>query len=266
LELDKAFIFPFTFVPNDILERALSHFKMITLCLPHGLEIEEWMRPHIDSNRIEIKRPGKELEPGAAFPYLLREYKAWMHTNWDRGYAGFLKYAKERLREDETIFNIRGLIRGALGGQVEYQDLPLKWHLIMHLAHQILKDFYEAKGLMGVAKSMDPLLKGAISEEESLIGPLEDIRNMELEEYFDSSKLLELMEAWLGLFKKELNREDSLLTWNEDAIDLLIGDEIVQFEEVSDDLTCYYLSWNNLIKIGPLNHLSGFKLYLLQDI
>jgi len=266
LESNRAFIFPFTFIPDGILERALSHFDVLILCLPHGLQIEKWMKPYVDARRIEIKRPGKELEPGDAFPYLLREYKAWMQTNWDKGYGGFLKYAKNRLREDESIFNIRGLIRGGLGGQVEYQDLPLKWHLIIHLAHQALKDLYEAKSLIGSAKAMDPLLKDAIFEEDSLESPLEDLRDMELEEYFGASKLIELMEAWLGLFKKELNKEDPLLTCNKDVVDLIIGDEPIQVEELSEDLICYTLPADKPIKVGALNHLSGLKLYLLEDL
>jgi DNA gyrase/topoisomerase IV subunit A len=70
----------------------------------------------------------------------------------------------------------------------------------------------------------------------------------------------------VALFKKELNKEDPLLTCNKDVVDLIIGDEPIQVKELSEDLICYTLPADKPIKVGALNHLSGLKLYLLEDL
>lgn len=259
----KGLVFPFTFIPNHVLERVLTHWERIVLFLPHGLEPQAGLDRYLDSGRISLKRPSKDLMPPDSFPYLLREYKTWISTNLDKSYVDFLRYAKPAPYEEDSIYGIRGVLRKGLQKEISPQELSLKWHLILHLFHETLLKMYEAQKFILEAKSTEPIFKEAVFDEEILDHPLDDLTSMDIREYFDQQQLEDVIEAWLGLFGAYLVAQEELITWHEEIIQVLIGDIPVTYMYTEEGFTQYTLPNEGTLYPKHVNVLKGKNIYLI---
>ncbi|MFN3535779.1 MAG: hypothetical protein ACK4WB_10365, partial [Desulfatiglandales bacterium] len=126
MKLESGLLFPFSYIGETLLGELLRHWERLLIGLPYGLNPEEYLLLHIDSGRIQIIRPSKEFVPPDSFQRLLKEYKAWMSTNYDKGFMGFLRYAAESLNEEDAIYHIRGSIRKDSQTEREALNLGLK--------------------------------------------------------------------------------------------------------------------------------------------
>lgn len=260
---ERGLVFPFTFIPNHVLERVLTHWDHIVLFLPHGLEPQAGLEPYLEAGKIEIERPPKELEPPDSFPYLLREYKTWISTSYDKAYKDFLRFTKADFYEEDSIYRIRGILRKGAHKGISLQEMTLKWHIVLHLWHETLERMYEAQKLILEAKSAAPIFKEAVFEEELLDHPLRDLTSMDLMEYVDKEQLGDVLEAWFGLFGFLLKEREELITWHEEVVEVLIGDTPITSMPTEEGFTLYILPHNELLQPKYGNIPKDLAIYLV---
>ncbi len=264
-KVTTAFVYPYTYLPTTFLKIVKGLIGEIHLCLPYYMEPWEEIVLGIGEGWLKVHRPLADMSPGEVFHYLLKEYKTWMRLNYDKSFAAFLRHARHLLEEDEKIYQIRGMVRGALAGQNDYRDLSLKWHLILHLAHETLKEAFEADSLLQSAKGvrlLDEVLEPG--EEEIDYSPLGDITPLRSSELLSEEQVYDVLEAWNGLFSTVLVKNSSLVTYDPFVIEALVGDMEVVVKDIDVNITSFRLPDN--ISLGALasTRLGGREIILVR--
>lgn len=235
-----AILCPDSSVPEKKIKVILSFFGAVKIGRPWFMDQPV---PLSQSGAVEILRPPPELKPPGDFAGLLEEYRGWIKTGRDKGFDAFLAFKEQKAHGEEATWDIRGELRprGDLAGAGLKRN-ALKWNLILHLAHEIEEEGWEARELLSTLKEKDSPLKGVI-EEEAIAGPLSDLPESESSLVLSEAGLNQVLEAWFSLFEEHLRGDVVLLTlsplifqhlcdtWEEwgqgSAAEVALGDAIV---------------------------------------
>jgi len=105
------------------------------------------------------------------------------------------------LHGEEATWEIRGELRRKKSQPHEARrQHTLKWHLFLHLAHEIEEERREAEELLRTLKEKASPLKGLIEEEEPP-GPLSDLPQLEGSLVLSETGMNQVLEAWFSLSK-----------------------------------------------------------------
>jgi hypothetical protein len=207
----QAVLFPHSFVPELELKRALSVFHEVTLFQPWLMEKPLPMATDLPG-LVHVLPPSDHLRPRGNFKALLSEYRQWIRSNDERGFASFLAFAGARVEADPPSWEIRSMIR-RMGQTVEgaEKEISLKWHFILHLAAETEEEQREAEKMLKSLGDLGSPLKDAL-EEKDLPGLLSDLQGLDTEAIFSEERLTQILEAWAGLFSEKVPKERPLIT------------------------------------------------------
>jgi len=256
-----AILCPESTVPERNLKVLLSFFGSLKICRPWFMDQPV---PFSQSGAVRVLHPPEDLKPSGDFKKLLAEYRGWIRTNHDKGFDAFLAFKEQTSSGEETSWEIRRELR-------RKEDRPdkdrrrnaLKWHLLLHLAHEIREKGKEAEELLRTLKGMDSPLKGVIKEEDAP-GLLSDLPEREGFPILSEMGMSRVLEAWFSLFEVYLSGNEILLalspavfrhlcdTWEE------WGDGLAEGVSLRDAVVLRHFP---LLERSPVNvivrHLSG---------
>jgi len=211
-----ATLFPHTYLTKGDLERIPTHFAPLTIYRPWFMDGPTQGAQMADESVVQVQFPPEELRPEGNFVRLLSEYQGWMSQNQDRGYATFLSATSEKSLSEDTPWEIRQMLRqtGQDAHDVSQGD-TLKWHLTLHLAHQLEENRTGVQEILDRLKRQDSPLAGSIEEGASSKSPLRDLSGGETYALAEDHHIRQILEAWFGLFGGYLSNHDTLLTLDE---------------------------------------------------
>lgn len=215
-----AVLFPHSHLPAHILRKILSLFWPLTLFQPWFMERPNPL-PAVDkTNAVQILYPPEEMRPGGDFAARLKAYRQWMENHLDRGLTGSLNAIQEGELTENSTWEIRRMIRkDRVQREVPGEDPILKWHLILHLAQESEDHRLEAEALLAAMKGGDVPLKGAVDDSEHLQGLFQDLPSFEMDPGPNENRIVQVLEAWFGLFGGYLRGEEFLVTWDRHIMD-----------------------------------------------
>ena len=215
-----ATLFPHTYLTKGDLERILTHFAPLTIYCPWSMDGPIQGAEMADESVVKVRFPPEELRPEENFVRLLSEYQRWMSQNQDRGYATFLSATSEKSLSEDTPWEIRQMLRqtGQDAHDVSQGD-TLKWHLTLHLAHQLEENRTGVQEILDRLKRQDSPLAGSIEEGASSKSPLRDLSGGETYALAEDHHIRQILGAWFGLFGGYLSNHDTLLTLDEYVMD-----------------------------------------------
>lgn len=278
-----AILFPHAHLPESMVKRLLSFFGPITIFRPWFMERPVLGSKADEANRVQVLYPPDNLKPGENFRTLLSEYRQWMERNQDRGYTQFLQASQGMDLTENTMWEIRQMIRRGIGQTSAPQENPaLKWHLILHLAQDVEDQRMEADKALKILKEQEVPLKGIVEESGEMESLLQDLPPFGSEPMGNEYRLRQILEAWFALFGEYLNENYILVTssrhvmayvtdlWKEHQIEDQGEDiEVIRFK--FPDLSRYPLEDIGEIKKRRLNgskirELKGLILKLGENI
>ncbi len=209
VELD-ATLFPEASLSKKDLKRILSFFGSLTVCVPWEMDPPTVFEAA--ENLVRVLRPPGHLKPSHSFRSLLREYKAWMNSHRDTGYALFLQAQRDAQTGAEATWEIRQAIRreGPEIGVLNTEQAT-RWHLILHLAKETWEAQKEGEEALHRLRTRGSPLATALGESE-FEDPLQDLPGFEAGPEMDERFLEPVIEAWSGLFGTTLDAGALLVT------------------------------------------------------
>lgn len=213
-------LFPHTYLGEEGAKRVLSLFDRIIIFVPWYGEPPGFAR-HI--NGISIKYPPESLHPGEGFLSLLSEYRNWINQHADRSTLDFLKASRDREADEETTWDIRRSLR-RIGGEHDIspaENLPLKWHMILHLARELEEQREEADQALKRLRERRSPLEGVHEDETELEELFGDILRFAEEPPGEAYNMALVLGAWTGLFGGYLREGDFLVTTDAGVMDEL---------------------------------------------
>ncbi len=252
-------LLPFEYHKKEEIKRVLSFFGPALLLIPWQVEAKTMEEV---TNHIKIIHPPEDMDPGPGFKTILREYKTWMNTHNDRAMAGFLRFWNNNaVEERESIWDIKRMI---LGKELNIRrppsdDLPLKWHLLLHLAMEMSRNIYELEDTMEKLKNKDLLLKGAVDDDKELMGILRDVPIRAPDTLMPAEQLRRVIDACKGLFSQDMNQAKIFFIKDKRLINLIL-------DELSDYLLDSKQSAEQIrFKWPDLSHLSYDQIKEIKD-
>lgn len=245
-------LFPHTHINNSDLKRILPLFGQITICQPWFMDPPQLLPEYQDPSLVDIIQPPVNLKPKKDFRRLLSEYQHWIRHNQDKGYADFLKMAGELASSEDTLWELRQIIRDmGKDSSAEKENYALKWHLILHLAREIEESSAMAVEMLMQARQQKSPLEEALGEGSSLEDFFKDLPPLEIP--MDEDHLRQVFEAWFGLFGKSVHNHDFFLTLNSHVMNYVTDIFEHEFAEASAGTDAPYspepkLSQNDIIR------------------
>jgi len=214
-----AILFPHTQIRAPDIERISALLGRLIICRP-------WFMPPMEDQRygslyVQILHPRENLRPKGDFKGLLSEYQLWIKNNQDKGYAAFLKATREIALSEKTPWEIRQMIRGIKGdlAALPQENHVLKWHLTLHLAQEIEENSMRALELLRKVKQQRSPLENALGEESKTRGLFDDLPLSDTQPLMDTHQLVQVFEAWLGLFGEHLLDHRLLIVLDRHVLD-----------------------------------------------
>jgi hypothetical protein len=187
--------------------------------MDHSLPWDE--RP--DASSVHILFPPEDLKPRGDFNRLLSEYQLWIRHNYDRGYSEFLRAMQEMDLSENTSWEIRQTLRRMEKGvSIPNENHTLKWHLILHLARKIEEDQFEAEEMLNHLKKQKSPLEEALGEGSPVQGLLGDLSLTEPQALMGEYQLIQIFEAWIGLFGEYLPNYGPLISIDPQVMNFVI--------------------------------------------
>jgi hypothetical protein len=213
MDVRSALLFPHTCIRPAHLERALRHFRPLSLCLPWHTE-SSFSRPDSPyAPSVRICRPPLALKPPDDFGALLSGYMGWAEDHRGGGYAAFIKTLQDGLTGEETSWEIGKMIRtGGPPALDDCKEKALQWHLVLRLAHQTEENRGEAEDLLRRVKGMRSPLEEALGGEPAGPDLLADLPPFRSDPPIPAQRLDRILEAFAGLFREPLQTHEVLLT------------------------------------------------------
>jgi hypothetical protein len=213
-------LFPHCHVADPDLEKIISLFGGITICQPWFMDDPPMSQATPDFSRVHLVRPSERLKPQVDFDRLLSEYRLWMKNNQDKGRVVFLRAIEGIPDSEDTPWEIRQMIRHAGKGITDSKEnRALRWHIILHLAREFEEYSLEAEEMLNRVKQQGSPLYEAVEEDISLQGFFQDMPRSEIDASFDKHHMMQIFEAWVGLFGDYLQEHSLLITLNPYVID-----------------------------------------------
>ncbi len=223
-------LFPHSHVPEGGLAQIRVLFGSLILCLPWFME--DPPLPEDSASLVSLRRPPEALKPGPHFKSLLSEYRLWIRHNQDNGYAASLRALQNDPPSEETPWEIRRMIRrmGEEKNESSHTE-GLKWHLILHLAGEMEENQLQVEEGLSVVRRQESPLAEAMGEEAPLNTSFSDLPPTEGGVFQDRHLLLQVFEAWFGLFGDYLDPDSVLVTWDRQVIECIL--ELIEKQGLS---------------------------------
>jgi hypothetical protein len=208
-------LFPHCHWSESIIKKIIFFFGPVKTYLP-------WMMktPDILNNMsIEISNPPIYLKPGNSFRAILAEYRSWAQKNHDRNYLELIKLGWTDKLTDNTTWEIRQMLGRTVESLSTKEEKVIRWHLLLHLYGDIEEKRLEADNLLKVLKDKKSPLDGSIENNGDIKNLLEDLSDLGTESVLNDTGLIQIFEAWFGLFGGYLNENESLITYNRQVMD-----------------------------------------------
>lgn len=215
-ELMSIHLFPHSQCPGSIIEKVISFFGTVNVYLP-------WMMktPDIfDNISIEISRPPVYMKPGDYFVAMLAEYRRWAERNNDRNYIELLKFSPADKLTDNKTWEIRQMLGNRVESHSGKED-AIRWHLLLHLAGDIEEKRLEAGKLLRALKDKKAPLDGSIEDNSDIKDLLRDLHDLGTVSVLNDWNLIQILEAWFGLFGGYLDGNELLITYDRQVMDYL---------------------------------------------
>ncbi|MBW2302880.1 MAG: hypothetical protein JRF57_04100 [Deltaproteobacteria bacterium] len=217
-----AVLFPHVFLPEETVGAILTLFRPLTLFLPWYMDEPKALEKYREAGILRILHPPEEMKPRDDFHRLFEAYKTWCRENPDRGYTVFLQVQQGRDRSEDTIWGIRDILRrmGGEEGPQEAGDPGLLWHLLLHMAREMEAESLEADRVLKELKERRSPLQDVLElEGEDAASVFDDLPEFRSEPSLGPSHWARLIEAWLGLFRGQLQDREVLVTFDRRAWD-----------------------------------------------
>jgi hypothetical protein len=159
-------------------------------------------------------------KPKAGFRELLFEYRAWIRRNQDRSYSAFLQSLQDGALSEKARWEIGEMLRRMNeddSRRLENRDL--KWHLILHLAREIVENRREEEEMLRKLKQKKTPLQEALGEEIPSGSLVEELSHSPMHPFLDNAHLEQVLEAWFGLFGGLLPDHAQLITLHPQVVD-----------------------------------------------
>lgn len=217
----KLILFPHSYIHEPLFRKTLKILDSLTVFLPWEMDLPDFMT---SENVIETFYPPQDQKPPGEIRSLLSEYSQWMKQNLDKSYLEIIraKQGTESVKTESASWEIRKLLGSMMSESKHLQDNnSLSRHMILHMAREIEEQSFEAEGLLKSLKRKSPLLDGSVETVDSLHGFLDDLPRLRPEAGFTEEHINKIIDAWFGLFEKNLKQNDLLLTHSRQIVDFL---------------------------------------------
>jgi hypothetical protein len=214
-------IFPHAYLPGPAIKRLVSFFGPVRIYQPWFISTPEIL---ID-NEIEAVNPPVNLKPKEDFKAILSGYRLWAGQNHDRTYREIMKFSDKSYQDDDATWEIRRLLRGSAQqtSAAKEEDLALKRHLLLHLAHEIERNNFDLRDMMNALKDKGPVLKGVLQDPGETKGIFDHMAGLGQSDIPDNLNMGLVLDAWFGLFSGYLNEGDLLITFNNHVMEYLFS-------------------------------------------
>jgi hypothetical protein len=180
---------------------------------------------------VHVRYPPARLKPRPGFKELLSEYYQWIRHNQDRGYSAFLQSMQDTALSEKARWEIGTMIRRMdEDAHDQMQNRALKWHLILHLAREVIENRCEEAEMLKKIRNKESPLKEALGEEIPSQRLFEDLPHLPGHSFLEGKHLAQVIEAWFGLFGGILPDRAQLITLDPQVTSYVT--EIVEAESV----------------------------------
>jgi hypothetical protein len=212
----KVHIFPHSYLPGPAINKIISFFGPVNIYQPWFID-----DPDLKGIDLEIIKPPDNLKPKEDVKAILSGYRNWAELNHDRSRQEILKFGKKADEDESATWEIRRLLRGAAQPAVEIteEEMTLKWHLLLHLAHEIERQNMEIMDMMNALKKKGPVLAGVLQDPGESRGILDDSPGLMPADMPDNLNTGRIVEAWFGLFNGYASGNDLLITYSNRVMD-----------------------------------------------
>ena len=215
----KPHLFPHSYLPEASIKKLIFFLGPVRIYQPWFINPPEYFK----GLEIEIVNPSEDFKPKGDFKAILSGYHAWAEQNYDRSRKEILKFRDNADQDDSETWEIRRLLKGAArpapGIKGEY--LPLKCHLLLHLAAEIERNHYDVADMMSALKEKGPVLSGALQDPGEAKGVFADTGDLTEIDMPENLNIEAMLDAWFGLFNGYLKENDLLITCNRHVMDYI---------------------------------------------
>ncbi|MBN2062491.1 MAG: hypothetical protein JW882_18960 [Deltaproteobacteria bacterium] len=213
-------LFPHSWLPASSLKNITDIFGTLTIFRPWFLE-EIILEDELEKpEKARVLYPQADHRPGKEFKGVISEYRNWIAHDHDRSQREIIKAGQQLAASDETLWDIRRMIRRIDDITSDHHEKKIfRWNLILHLAADIEKQRFEAEKLLKELRNRNKLLKDSIETVEDVENLFSDFPGFDQEMAIRDSGMGPLLEAWLGLFGRYLDKRDIFITLNKKFLD-----------------------------------------------
>ncbi|MBN1626644.1 MAG: hypothetical protein JW944_08970 [Deltaproteobacteria bacterium] len=229
----KIHLFPHSYLPESAIRKLLSLFGPLRVYLPWFMNPPGFFKNY----ELEVINPPEDYRPEEGFKAIVSGYRAWAEQNHDRSLMETLKISGSASQDDGAAWEIRRLLKGEAKSVPGTKDreLPLKHHLILHLASEIEMRHFEITGMIEEMKGKGPVLAGLSDypdEGQDVFADMDDIVESGIQDCMNDRQM---MDAWFGLFGGYIKEDDILATCRRSVMDYISSqwDEAVAEGETS---------------------------------
>lgn len=213
----KPHLFPHSYLPETVIKGLVSLLGPVRIYLPWFMDQPEFFKNY----ELEIINPPGDYKPGEDFRAVLSGCRAWSEQGHDRSRRESLKLSHSALPDDSATWDIRRMLRGAAQNVpvTEGEDLPLKYHLILHLNHEIEMRNFEIMEMAEKLKKKGAVLAGALNDPAEAKGVFADMDDLSTTGMPDNMNIGSMLDAWFGLFGGYIGENDILVTCSRPVTD-----------------------------------------------
>ncbi len=215
-----AILFPHSFPSEYDVKRILTLFGPLTIFQPWFMEPPAFLNKEEYSKSTEIRNPPSDMKPGESFQYLFSEYHSWIRHNQDKSYTEILKADQMIELTEKSTWEIRQMLRQRGQDTLSLEnDRSIRWHLVLHLAQEVVDQHLEADKMLNLLKQKNSPLEGIVEEvgyEKKFFGDLPQFKS---ESLMNEHHLRPIFEAWFALFGKYLKGDALLITPDRHVMD-----------------------------------------------
>jgi hypothetical protein len=208
-----ATLFPHSFPSEHDVRRMLTLFEPLAIFQPWFMEPPDFLNKDEYSKSTEIRNPPSDMKPDEGFRSLLSEYHSWIRHNQDKSHTETLKADQMIELSEKSTWEVRQMLR-QMGQDTPglEKDQSIRWHLILHLAKEVVDQHMEADRMLSLLKQKNSLLEGIVEEGEYGKDILADLPQFKSESLMTEHHLRPIFEAWFALFGRYLKGDALLIT------------------------------------------------------
>jgi hypothetical protein len=215
----KPHLFPHTYLPVAIFKKIVSIFGPVKLYQPWQMSSSN----RSDNTDLEMINPPENLKPRSGIKAMLSNYRQWTDQHRDKEIREFLRFSEKTNTNDGSTWEIRQLLKTSADSAVpeKTEEIILKWHILLHLAHEVEKQDFEVKDMMKTLKGKGAILAGALQDAGETKNLMDDMSGTSASDIQDSINVGLVLASWFGLFGGYLKKNDVLITANCRVLDYI---------------------------------------------